>query len=84
MPLSIRVAPRGEEWIVQASVLAKDLVFLSGGSAEAAARALADVSVRGGQAAELCIYLRDGSLAGAFHYPVSAAGASAQGVPELC
>ena len=69
MALSTCVAPVGEEWLVRASGLADDSLYARGGAAEAAARDLASRSAREGRSAELKIYLRDGSLAGAFHYP---------------
>jgi hypothetical protein len=45
------------------------LGFTTGARAEAAARNLASRSAREGRDAEVRIYLRDGSLAGAFVYP---------------
>ena len=69
MALSICVAPVGDEWLVRADGLADDSIFPGGGKAEAAARDLASRVAREGRSAELKIYLRDGSLAGAFHYP---------------
>jgi hypothetical protein len=67
--LPIRLAPIGNDWIVQAPGLSEDIVFQGGAKAEAAARALADRTSRQGHNAELRIYLRDGSLAGTFIYP---------------
>jgi xanthine/CO dehydrogenase XdhC/CoxF family maturation factor len=69
MALSISVAPLGDEWLVRAAGLADDSLFTGGGKAEAAARDLASQVARDGRSAELKIYLRDGSLAGIFHYP---------------
>jgi xanthine/CO dehydrogenase XdhC/CoxF family maturation factor len=69
MALSICVAPLGDEWLVRAAGLADDSIFTGGGKAEDAARDLASRVAREGRSAELKIYLRDGSLAGAFHYP---------------
>ena len=69
MALSICVAPLGDEWLVRASGLADDSVYAGGGKAEAAARDLASRVAGEGRSAELKIYLRDGSLAGTFHYP---------------
>ena len=69
MALSIQVAPRGDAWLVQTDGLFKDIVFPAGGKAEAAARQLADRMANEGRAAELSIYLRDGSLAGTILYP---------------
>jgi hypothetical protein len=67
--LPIRLAPLGDDWIVQAPGLSEDIVIQGGAKAEAAARALADRTSRLGHNAELRIYLRDGSLAGTFIYP---------------
>lgn len=69
MALLICVAPLGDGWLVRAAGLADDTLFAGGGKAEAAARNLASRVAREGRAAELKIYLRDGSLAGVFHYP---------------
>jgi hypothetical protein len=77
MALSIRVAPRGDEWLVHADGLADAIVFPAGGKAEAAGRALAERMARQGRTAELRIYLRDGSLAGAFVYPPGSAVSAA-------
>ncbi len=72
MALSICVAPVGDDWLVRASGVADDSVYTGGGKAETAARDLAVRVAREGRSAELKIYLRDGSLAGTFHYPSQA------------
>ncbi len=51
------------------SDMGADLYFLSGGRAEAAARALAKRLARIGEPADVEIVLRNGTIAGRFHYP---------------
>ena len=80
-PLGISVAPLGDDWLVRAPGVADDSVYSGGGRAESAARDLARRIAREGRAAELKIYLRDGSLAGTFHYPSHARALS---VAEAC
>jgi hypothetical protein len=81
MALSICVAPLGDDWLVRVSGVADDSVYTGGGMAEAAARDLASRVAREGRSAELKIYLRDGSLAGTFHYR---SHASAMIAAEAC
>lgn len=71
MALSISVSPVGDRWRVRASGIADDVMFSGGATAEAVARALAARSAREGKAAELKIYLRDGTLAGTVLFPCS-------------
>ena len=60
----ISVQPFGDGWSVRSDAFDSEMMFLSGAKAEAAARRLADKLARGGQSAEIHIYLRDGRLAG--------------------
>jgi hypothetical protein len=60
----VRPTPGG--WRVVCEAKAHSQCFQSGATAEAAARQLGDAIARGGQAAEIRIFLRDGSLAGRF------------------
>ncbi len=66
----IDVSPTPSGWAVTADAV-EVLVFSQGGPAERSARRLADALVQAGQAAEIRIHLRDGSLAG--RYVVSTA-----------
>jgi hypothetical protein len=65
----IRVLPAGDGWSVQSDAFDSEMMFLSGAKAEAAARRLAQILARHGEAAEVRIYLRDGRLAGRFVSP---------------
>jgi hypothetical protein len=60
----ISVQPFGHGWSVRSDAFDSEMMFLSGAKAEAAARRLADKLTRGGESAEIRIYLRDGQLAG--------------------
>ena len=60
----ISVQPFGDGWSVRSDGFDSEMMFLSGAKAEAAARRLADKLTRGGETTEICIYLRDGQLAG--------------------
>jgi hypothetical protein len=59
----ITVAPSHGAWIVGRSAKVGPQVFKSGVTAEAAARQLGEAIASGGEAAEIHIFLRDGSLA---------------------
>ncbi|MGZ3274686.1 MAG: hypothetical protein ACXU82_03425 [Caulobacteraceae bacterium] len=65
----ISVHPFGDGWSVRSDTFDSEMMFLSGAKAEAAARRLADKLARGGQSAEIRIYLRDGQLAGSVVKP---------------
>lgn len=65
----IKVAPLGEGWRVSLDGLANDMVFRSGGLAEAAARRLALRLARAGAPAEIRMHSSDQSLAGRFACP---------------
>lgn len=60
----ISVQPFGDGWSVRSDAFDSEMMFLSGAKAEAAARRLADKLTHGGETTEICIYLRDGQLAG--------------------
>lgn len=60
----ISVQPFGDGWSVRSDAFDSEMMFLSGAKAEAAARRLADKLTRGGESAEIRIFLRDGQLAG--------------------
>ncbi len=62
----ITVKPTPEGWRVECEPRGPHQSFQSGATAEAAARQLGEAIARGGQAAEIRIFLRDGSLAGRF------------------
>ena len=62
--ITVRPMPGG--WRVHRDPKGHRQSFQSGATAEAAARQLGDAIARGGQAAEIRIFLRDGSLAGRF------------------
>lgn len=70
MALLISVAPAGEAWAVRSEALDQELTFDRGGRAEAAAHELAQRFALEGLISEVHVFLRDGSLAGAFlHAP---------------
>jgi hypothetical protein len=60
----ISVQPFGDGWSVRSDGFDSEMMFLSGAKAEAAARRLADKLAKGGENAEILIFLRDGQLAG--------------------
>ena len=60
----IDVTPAQGGWTVSSSIFANPMAFLSGAKAEAAARNLAEKIARRGEAAEIRVFLRDGTLAG--------------------
>jgi hypothetical protein len=65
----IIVKPTAAGWRVDRPRCAQAQTFQSGATAEAAARQLGEAIARGGQPAEIRIFLRDGSLAGRFLCP---------------
>ena len=65
---SIDVRPMAVGWLVEGRSFANGLTFRSGAAAEQAARRLAENYARAGRTTAVCIYLRDGSLAGRFLY----------------
>lgn len=62
----IFVAPAHVGWSVRSDGFANDMLFLSGAKAEFAARRLAEKIAGHGEAAQVEVRLRDGSLAGRF------------------
>jgi len=62
----ITVVPTQGGWTVQHDLADNPMMFRSGAKAEAAARDLGDAIAQKGRAAEIHIYLRDGSLGGRF------------------
>ena len=62
----ITVKPGPTGWQVACAARGHHQAFVSGATAEAAARQLGAALARGGQATEIRIFLRDGSLAGRF------------------
>jgi hypothetical protein len=62
----ITVTPTQGGWTVQHDVADNPMMFHSGAKAEAAARDLGDALAQRGAAAEIHIYLRDGTFAGRF------------------
>lgn len=68
----ISVTPVGAGWTVRSEPFANEMLFLSGAKAELAARRMARTIARGGDTADIRIFLRDGSLAARFICPPSA------------
>lgn len=64
MTRNITVEPLGEGWTVRTAGLDNDMAFLSGRAAELAASALGRRLADAGEAVDVFIRLRDGSLAG--------------------
>jgi hypothetical protein len=62
----ITVAPCQGEWVVRREGQGLRQTYHNGATAEAAARQLGAALASGGQATEIRIFLRDGSLAGRF------------------
>ena len=60
----IAVSPAQSGWTLRIDAKDCPLVFTSGAQAEITARSIAYQFARAGQAADILIYLRDGSLAG--------------------
>jgi hypothetical protein len=71
--LSITIAPAGDGWALQSSAVGLDRRFASGGRAEAEGRAFASHLAREGQATELKIVLRDGTVAAVIPFGEAAA-----------
>jgi hypothetical protein len=71
--LSISIEPTGDGWTLKSAPLGLDLVFATGGQAEANGRKLASHLARSGQAVELEIILRDGVVAAVIPFAPSAA-----------
>lgn len=65
----ISVVPDQDGWTVSSDAFANAMVFRSGAKAEAAARGLGVRFARAGEAAQIWVYLRDGTLAGQFVCP---------------
>jgi hypothetical protein len=68
MTYAITVEPAELGWVVRGQTLENELQFLSGAKAETAARSLAARMAAGGQATEIQIFLRDGTLAQRVQY----------------
>ena len=66
--IEVRALPDG--WRVAVGGVANDIVFRSGRAAEETARRLAWRLARAGEASEIWLYLRDGTLAARFVSPV--------------
>ena len=66
MPHLIRVEPLAEGWAVRHGDTENPQVFISGAKAETAAMSLGARLADAGDAAEVQIILRDGSVAGRF------------------
>jgi hypothetical protein len=80
----ITVAPSHGAWIVERSASKNPQSFLSGATAEAAARQLGEAIARGGQSAEIQVFLRNGELASRFLCPATRNGvAQTQPAPVL-
>jgi hypothetical protein len=71
MAIAITITPADDGWTLRAGSLGMEQHFLSGSRAESAGRALANSLARTGQAAELEIRLRDGTLGGHFRVGAS-------------
>jgi hypothetical protein len=69
----ITVAPSHGAWIVERTATHNPQIFRNGATAEAAARQLGDAIARGGQSAEIQIFLRSGELAGRVICPAAGA-----------
>jgi hypothetical protein len=67
----ITVAPSHGAWIVERRAKTGPQVFRSGATAEAAARQLGAAIASGGEAAEIQVFLRDGTLADRFLCPAA-------------
>jgi hypothetical protein len=71
--LAITILPADDGWTLRSPAVGADMVFLKGGQAEAAGRALAGRLAAAGQDVELEIFLRDGALAGRIPFPAELA-----------
>ena len=67
----ITVAHSHGAWVVGRGAATKPQTFRSGATAEAAARQMGDAIARGGQSAEIQIFLRDGRMAERFVCPAA-------------
>jgi hypothetical protein len=65
----ISVTPAGDGWTVSAEPFDNEMLFFSGAKAESAARRMGRTIAKGGETAEISIFLRDGSLAARFVCP---------------
>jgi hypothetical protein len=65
----ISVAPIGEGWTVKSEPFDNEMMFFSGAKAESAAQRLGRTIAKGGETAEIRIFLRDGALAARFVCP---------------
>jgi len=64
---TITVKPLGDKsWMVEYSGAENPLVFMTGASAERAAKSLAEQLASAGNRSRISVYLRDGSLAKTF------------------
>jgi hypothetical protein len=66
MTLVISLHAEADGWRLQGDTLEHGLVFRSGAEAEGVARTLAERYAQVGQATEIYVFLRDGSLAGRY------------------
>lgn len=66
---SISVTPVGSGWTVRSEPFDNEMHFFSGAKAESAARRMGSTITKGGDTAEIRIFLRDGSLAARFLCP---------------
>ena len=73
MALSITIYPAGDGWAVRSPAIGADMFFSQGGRAEAAGRALASRLAEAGEAVELEVVLRDGTVAGVIPFPAASA-----------
>lgn len=69
MPTHIYVEPAGEAWAILSDLSDNPMLFVTGASAEQAARALAHRLADAGEPVVLEIKLRDGVRAGRFFFP---------------
>jgi hypothetical protein len=69
----IRIEPLGEGWAVRQDLTANLQMFSSGARAEDAAMVLAKRLALAGQASEISVFLRNGTLAGRFACPAVSA-----------
>ena len=74
----ISVSPVGDGWTVRIEPFDNEMIFLSGAKAESAARRMGRTIAKGGETADIRIFLRDGSLAARF----VCAAASKDGLQE--
>jgi hypothetical protein len=72
MPVSITIAPADDGWAIKSAPIHLDLTFASGRRAEAHGREVAQRMAEAGQAVELEIILRDGSVAATIPFAAAA------------